>query len=180
MKDKLIILSLGFFRSFWAKNVTRKMKRTFVYTALKAYWEYKAKMDRKKKLIQNQRSSGGVSNLVENLLFKRLEKVEDNLNEQKEEKRNQPIGFIGSISRAPSMKKKPTILRKQNTKTKAVLRSMHFQFWFISVYLGNTKSLVNLSNHSYSVRKGVMRGRFAMTSLEDRKIEHPDGKKCHI
>ena len=84
MKDKILKLSIKFYRSYWARNVARRMKNTFIYTAVKAYKKLKEAKEKKKQLVELRMNTGGINNLVKNLLFSRVKTIE--LNQNKESK----------------------------------------------------------------------------------------------
>ena len=82
------------------------------------------------------------------------------------------LGFIGAIKRTQvSSPKKLTSSSKQKTKTNVRKNSIFLFFIIIHFCLGNTRSITNMSNYSSSLRKGVIRGKFAQSSLKRHEEE---------
>jgi hypothetical protein len=127
----------------------------------------KEERERKKILIE-QKLKGGVTNLVKNLFISRMKTISANKQNEKEEeekmlkeKHQLKAGFIGSISRGASSVSKKRFLRSQKSKNIAIQRR-------------NTKSLKALSSKGTVERGGVMTGKFALSSLQQRNEDEEE------
>ncbi|CAI2386305.1 unnamed protein product [Moneuplotes crassus] len=162
LKQGLLRLSIRHFNSLLAQRVVNKIKKTFTYTAIKAYKKLKEKRQAMKRLNEKNFSSALASLVIQE---------KQKRDKQKEEEASKPkidastvmnilkSGIIGRIKRTVTKKKVNPGSRFAKKKTLAKKKEAERRSSQSLAYIAGQNNIVN----------GIMIGKFSKSSLEPKK-----------